>query len=45
MNGYVAGGWGVTAGVLAVYSLRIVLRGRALAKRLTPRAQAAKGEP
>lgn len=44
MNGYVAGGWGATAGVLAVYSLRIVLRGRGLAKRLAPRAQVAKEE-
>ncbi len=45
MNGYVAGGWGATAGVLAVYSLRIVLRGRALAKRLAPRGLAGREKP
>ncbi len=29
-------GWGLTLGVLAVYSLRTVLRGRSLAERVPP---------
>jgi hypothetical protein len=37
MNGYVAGGWGVTAVILALYSWRTVRRGRILARRLPER--------
>ncbi len=36
MNGYVAGGWGATAGVLALYSWRMLHRGRLLARKLDP---------
>jgi hypothetical protein len=34
--GFVFGAWGVVAGALAVYSVRLVLRGRALTKTVAP---------
>ncbi len=36
MNAYVAGGWGATAAILALYGWRIVRRGRLLARSLPP---------
>jgi hypothetical protein len=36
VNGYVAAGYSITAAVLAVYSLRVILRGRALRRALPP---------
>lgn len=36
MSGYVLAGYGVTVVTLAAYSLRVVLRGRALARALPP---------
>ncbi len=37
MNGYVAGGWGATAVILALYTWRTLHRGRVLARRLPDR--------
>lgn len=37
MNGYVVGGWGVTAVVLALYAWRLVRRGRVLTRSLPDR--------
>lgn len=37
MNGYVAGGWGATAVIIALYAWRTVRRGRILARSLPPR--------
>jgi hypothetical protein len=34
MNGYVAGGWGATAVILALYTWRTLHRGRVLARSL-----------
>ncbi len=36
MSGYVAGGWGATALIIALYGWRIVRRGRLLARSLPP---------
>lgn len=36
MNGYVAGGWGATAVVIALYAWRTLRRGRVLARSLPP---------
>jgi hypothetical protein len=36
VNGYVAAGYGITTIVLALYALRVVLRGRALRRGLPP---------
>lgn len=36
MNGYVAGGWGATAVIIALYAWRTVRRGRVLARSLPP---------
>jgi hypothetical protein len=36
MNGYVEAGWSVTAGVLAIYTWRVVHRGRVLIRALPP---------
>jgi len=38
MNSYVAAGWLVTVAVLALYALRVVLRGRRLRRELSGRA-------
>lgn len=35
-SGYVLAGYGATVGVLALYALRVVRRGRALARSLPP---------
>lgn len=40
MNGYVAGGWGATAGMLALYTWRVLHRGRVLRRALPPEAPA-----
>jgi hypothetical protein len=37
VNGYVAGGWGVTAVVMALYAWRLVHRGRVLTRSLPDR--------
>ncbi len=37
MNGYVAGGWGATAAIIALYGWRTLRRGRLLARTLPPR--------
>jgi hypothetical protein len=34
MSGYVAGGWGATAGILALYVWRVLRRGRMLSRSL-----------
>lgn len=34
MNSYVAAGYGLTIGAIALYALRILFRGRSLARRL-----------
>ena len=34
MNGYVAGGWGATALIVALYAWRVLHRGRVLARSL-----------
>lgn len=34
--GYVFGAWGVVAGAIAVYSLRLVVRGRSLTRSVEP---------
>lgn len=34
MNGYVAAGYGITLVTLALYALRVVLRGRAVSRAL-----------
>ncbi len=44
MNGYVAGGWGATAGVLALYSWRMLHRGRLLARKLDRRVLPERGK-
>ncbi|HUP71150.1 MAG TPA: hypothetical protein VM142_15260 [Acidimicrobiales bacterium] len=36
MSGYVIAGYGVTVATLAAYSLRVVLRGRALTRSFLP---------
>ncbi|HVE47955.1 MAG TPA: hypothetical protein VNA57_14560 [Acidimicrobiales bacterium] len=36
MSGYVIAGYGITVVTLAAYSLRVVLRGRALVRALPP---------
>lgn len=36
MNDYVAGGWGVTAAILALYAWRVIRRGRRLGRSLPP---------
>ncbi len=36
MNGYVTGGWSVTAGFLALYTWRLMHRGRLLTQALPP---------
>jgi hypothetical protein len=36
MNGYVEAGWSVTAGVLAIYTWRVLHRGRVLIRALPP---------
>lgn len=36
MNGYVAGGWGASAGMLALYTWRVLYRGRVLTRALPP---------
>jgi hypothetical protein len=36
LNGYVAGGWGATAGILALYTWRLLRRGRLLSRALPP---------
>jgi hypothetical protein len=36
VNGYVTGGWSVTAGFLAVYTWRLMHRGRLLSQALPP---------
>jgi hypothetical protein len=40
VNGYIALGYGVTLGTLALYTLRLVIRTRALTRAVTPRAVA-----
>ena len=35
-SGYVGAGWGIALVILAGYSLRTVLRGRAIARQLPP---------
>jgi hypothetical protein len=35
VNGYVAGGWGATAGMLSLYAWRVVYRGRKLSRMAT----------
>lgn len=36
MNGYVAGGWGATVVIIALYTWRTLRRGRILARSLPP---------
>lgn len=36
MSGYVAGGWGATAVIIALYAWRTVRRGRVLTRSLPP---------
>lgn len=38
MNGFVAGGWGATAGMLALYAWRVIYRGRVLTRALPSEA-------
>lgn len=37
MNGYVAGGWGAAASMIALYAWRTIRRGRLLARTLPPK--------
>jgi hypothetical protein len=34
MNGYIAGGWGASLAIMGLYALRVLRRGRALARSL-----------
>ena len=43
MNGYVAGGWGATAGVLALYTWWVLHRGRVLRRSLPPKTTREEG--